>query len=228
MHPQSISTELALRAFEADAAFSASLASLQEQVANERAGIPAGLAFANQHGFSWLFRPSGDGLTEAVLRHSGGAEEKALGDDPAGLILGLLGLSALQRVQAAEPENFMQETHKAAEVQPQPATGTLVLEAAQSLAAVTGGVVVEEQEDEPAGAAAGRAQGDPLTDDEKAAAVAMVKAMDAAQRKAFTIAFRHAFEVPAAERAIAPLITEWRHLEFVDRFTGEAAGVVVP
>jgi hypothetical protein len=226
MHPDPISTELALRAFEADAAFSTALATLQEQVAHDRAGIPAGLALANQHGFSWLFRPTGDGLTEAVLRHSGGAEEKALGDDPAGLILGLLGLSALQRIQASEPEEFMQETHKAAEVQPQSGTGSLVLEAAQSLAAATGGAVVEEEE--PAEAAPGRAQDDPLTDDEKAAAVAMIKAMDGPQRKAFSIAFRHGFEVPATEKAIAPLIQQFRHLQFVDRFTGEAAGVVVP
>lgn len=223
MHSPPISTELALRAFEADTLFSVSLAELQEQVATKRVGIPSGLALANQHGFSWLFRPASDGQTEAVLRHSGGAEEKALGDDPAGLILGLLGLSALQRIQAAEPENFMQETHKAAEVQPQSGTGSAVLEAAQSLAVAPDGEIIEDEAKRP-----NRAQDDTLSDDEKAAAVAMIKVMDAAQRKAFTIAFRHAFEVPAAERAVAPLITQWRHLEFIDRFTGEAAGLVKP
>jgi len=44
------------------------------------------------------------------------------------------------------------------------------------------------------------------------------------QRKAFTIAFRDAFRVDREERSITPLITEQRHLTFIDRFTVEAAG----
>ena len=99
-----MSTELALRAFEADAAFSASLAQLQEQVAGQPA-VPQALALANQHGFCWLFRPAGDGLIEAVLRHSAGSEEKAIGQEPLRLILGLLGVYALvPQAQPAEPE----------------------------------------------------------------------------------------------------------------------------
>ena len=209
-----MSTELAIRAFEADAAFSLSLAELQEQVASQPA-VPQALALANQHGFSWLFRPAGDGLVEAVLRHSAGSEEKAIGEEPLPLVLGLLGVSALvSRAQPAEPE-AMQKMHSSA-----PAA---VDEAAQALATATDGAVVDEPE-----TALERSQDDSLSEDEKAAAVAMVKVMDAAQRKAFTIAFRHAFEVPSSERAIQPLITELRHLQFIDRFTIEAAGGVAP
>ena len=203
-----MSTELALRAFEADAAFSTSLAKLQEQLTDQP--LEQALALANQHGFSWLFRPAGEGLVEAVLRHSAGSEEKALGFEPLNLVLGLLG--ALPSDQPAEPE-VMQKTHH-----PAPAA---VDEAAQALAAATDGAVADDPE-----TALERSQDAPLSEDEKAAAVAMVKVMDVAQRKAFTIAFRHAFEIPSSERAIQPLITELRHLQFIDRFTIEAAGGV--
>jgi hypothetical protein len=97
-------------------------------------------------------------------------------------------------------------------------------------------VAEEEEEEEEAAApdpdpepeASGRATIDPLTWNERCAALAMVKGMTADQRKSFALAFRHAFSVPREEKAIAPLITQWQHLQFVDRFTGEAAGVVVP
>jgi len=56
----------------------------------------------------------------------------------------------------------------------------------------------------------------------------MIKAMAAEQRRQFTIAFRHAFEVPASEKAIAPLFQQFQHLAFIDRFTIEAAGGVAP
>ena len=208
-----MSTELALRAFEADAAFSASLAQLQEQVAGQPA-VPQALALANQHGFCWLFRPAGDGLIEAVLRHSAGSEEKALGEDPLTLILGLLG--ALPNAQPAEPEP-MQNLHNSEAVEPAAGTDSLLAKAAAEVA-------LQLNAESPS--VAERAQDDPLSDAEKTAAVGMVKVMDVAQRKAFTIAFRHAFQVPASERAIQPLITELRHLQFIDRFTVEAAGGV--
>jgi hypothetical protein len=215
MHMPSLSTELALRAFEADAAFSAALAQLQRQLPG--LSTVAALGAANDAGFSWLFRPVEDGgAIEAILRHSAGSEEKAIGSDPAGLILGLLGVLQLeQEDQPADPE-VMQETHKPAEA-PDPAA--VVDAAAESLAAATSGAVVPEQ---------GRAPDDPLTPEEKAAAVAMVKAMTADERKAFTISFRSAFRVPSSEKAIAPLLQQFKHLDFVDRFTGEAAGVPRP
>jgi hypothetical protein len=68
----------------------------------------------------------------------------------------------------------------------------------------------------------------PLSDEQKAAALEMVKVMDAEQRKAFTISFRSAFSVPREVKAIAPLILQLQHLHFVDRFTVEAAGGVAP
>ena len=218
MHSPPLSTELALRSFEADAAFSAALAQLQRQLPG--LSTVAALGAANDAGFSWLFRPVDDGgAVEAILRHSAGSEEKAIGSDPAGLILGLLGVfQQEQAAQPAEPED-MQKTHIPA---PAPEPAAAVEAAAESLAAATSGAVVANP-DQP-----GRAPDDPLTDAEKAACVAMVKQMDAAQRKAFAIHFRNAFKVPSEEKAIAPLMVEFRHLDFVDRFTGEAAGVPRP
>jgi hypothetical protein len=68
----------------------------------------------------------------------------------------------------------------------------------------------------------------PLTAEQQAQARGWVGSMSAAQRKAFATAFRHAFSVDPAEKSVAPLITEWRHYEFVDRFVIEAAGGVAP
>lgn len=212
-----LSVELALKAFEADAAFSAALAQLQPQLLG--VSTAAALVAANQAGFCWLFRPVDGTTTEAVLRHAGGSEEKAIGSDPLPLLLGLLGVLDLpQQAQAVDPEPAIQETH-----QPEQDAVSVLDSAAASLAAATDGVVIEEPAEPEARAAA-----DPLSEDEKAAAVAMVKAMSVEQRRQFTIAFRHAFRVPSSEKAVAPLLVQFRHLEFVDRFTGEAAGVPKP
>ena len=216
MHqPQLLSTELALRAFDADAAFSAALAQLQLETHGQ--GAANVLAAANEAGFCWLFRPIDGEVTEAILRHSAGSEEKALGDDPLALILGLLGAFPLeQEAQPVEPDKKMREAHKPAD----PVAAVDV--AAESLAAATCGVVITEP------AQPGRAPEDPLSDQEKAAAIQMIKEMDAAERKSFTISFRSAFKVPASEKAIAPLIVQFQHLDFVDRFTGEAMGMPRP
>ena len=215
MHP--LSTELALRSFEADASFSAALAEFQAKTEPGLNPIEAA-RYATAHGFSWLARPSGPGLIEVRLRHSGGADAAAEGSSVTELLAGLLGLvpgdepvapPALplqQEAQASEPPQILQKLHKSAEA---------VEAAAESLAAATGGTVVEEEGPDPA---------TPLTDEQKAAALEMVRAMDAAQRKAFTISFRSCFSVPASAKAVAPLITELKHLHFVDRFSVEAAG----
>jgi hypothetical protein len=63
-----------------------------------------------------------------------------------------------------------------------------------------------------------------LTPDEIEAAVGLVKVMTPANRKAFAIAFRNAFEVPDNVVRIAGEITQLRHLDFIDRFNMEAAG----
>ena len=216
MHP--LSTELALRSFEADALFSAALAEFQAETEPGLNPIQAARD-ATRYGFSWLARPCGQGLIEVRLRHSGGADAAAEGSSVTELLAGLLGLVPTdetpaaaplplhQQAQAPEPPQIMREVHKP----PEP-----VEAAAESLAAATGGTVVEE--DEPPGT--------PLTDEQKAAALEMVRAMDAAQRKAFTISFRDAFKVPSSAKAVAPLITELKHLHFVDRFSVEAAGGV--
>jgi hypothetical protein len=56
----------------------------------------------------------------------------------------------------------------------------------------------------------------------------MIKALSADQRNKFTISFRDAFRVPREAKAIAPLITEVRHMEFCDRWSIEASGGVAP
>lgn len=63
-----------------------------------------------------------------------------------------------------------------------------------------------------------------LTEQEKAAAIDMIKAMEQAQRRVFSKAFREVFQVPADAKAITPFITRLEHLHYIDRVTVEAAG----
>jgi len=232
MHPQSLSIELAQRRFDADAAFSEALAAFQAALPAETGNPVQAARAANAHGFGWLCRPAGDGLVEVRLRHQGGAEEVAVGESVALLLAGLLGLPLItdelvpafpveQQGQAAEPDQppVVVVTPAPATSAPRPApapAAEVVAEAAASLAAATSGAVVADEPD-PA---------TPLSDTERAAAVEMVKALTAEQRKVFTIAFRDAFRVPRDAKSIIPVITELRHLHFIDRFTVEAAGGV--
>lgn len=63
-----------------------------------------------------------------------------------------------------------------------------------------------------------------LSDQEKASAVDMVKAMPPDRRRAFTKTFREVFSIPAEAKQIAPFFTELQHLHFIDRYTVEASG----
>ena len=76
---------------EADQAFAAALCEFQQQAAAH--GTTAGLlASAHEHGFCWFSRPATEVLgIQVVLCHVGGATHYAHGDDPAQLLLGLLG-----------------------------------------------------------------------------------------------------------------------------------------
>lgn len=224
MHP--LSTELALKAFEADQAFSAALAQFQAEVAPGTNPVQAARQ-ATAHGFCWFSRPSEPGFVEVRLRHSGGADSVAEGSSVAELLAGLLGLVWPQEAQAPEPEilcnkRIIQETTAEPEPEPEPAPGPDTLKvAAESLAAATSGAVVAEPTDEPDPTT-------PLTAEQKAVAINMIKSLTADQRQAFTISFRDAFRVDRAVKAIAPVIQQLQHLHFCDRWSVEAAGGVAP
>lgn len=203
---QPLSTELALRAFEADQAFSTALAAVQASFKPGLSPIEAARA-ANAHGFAWLSRPCDDdpALVQVCLRHQGGAETAAVGENIAQLLAGLLGIALQPAVQTSEPEGSTDDA-------------PLVCPAVRPAAPATPEPEPEpiEEHSEPAAQL--------LDEQQKATAVSMCKAMDAATRKAFTIAFRDAFRVDRDQRSIIPLITELKHLEFIDRFSIEAAG----
>lgn len=202
---QPLSTELALRAFEADQAFSTALAAVQASFKPGLSPIEAARA-ANAHGFAWLSRPCDDdpALVQVCLRHQGGAETAAVGENIAQLLAGLLGIALQPAVQTSEPEGGTDDAPlvcpavRPATPEPEPQPEPI------------------EEHSEPAAQL--------LDEQQKATAVSMCKAMDAATRKAFTIAFRDAFRVDRDQRSIIPLITELKHLEFIDRFSIEAAG----
>jgi hypothetical protein len=220
-----MSTELALRAFEADASFSAALAAFQAEVPLGIGPIEAA-RLATAHGFCWFSRPSEPGFLEVRLRHSGGADSVAEGSSVAELLAGLLGLAWPQEAQAAEPEEkcslriMSPSEHAEPAAKPEPLP---VQVAAESLAAATSGTVVEEPVADP--------EPDPttpLTDEQRAVAIGMIKSLTADQRQAFTISFRDAFRVERSVKAIAPVITQLQHLQFCDRWSIEAAGGVAP
>ena len=223
MHP--MSTELALRAFEADASYSAALAEFQATVPDNIHPIQAARQAAAL-GFCWFSRPIDIGFVEVRLRHSGGADSVAEGSSVPELLAGLLGIVWPQVAQAAEPEEKCgsrimspgEHAEPEAPAKPEP-----VQVAAESLAAATSGVVVTEPVTDPE-----PDPSTPLTAEQKALAINMIKSLTADQRQAFTISFRDAFRVERSVKAIAPVITELRHLHFCDRWSIENAGGVAP
>ena len=218
-HIPLLSTELALRAFEADCAFSTALVAVQ--ALGQPSSLAVLLAAANDHSFAWTIKAKrvhefGQSYLDwqATLRHVGGAEESATAASADLALASLLGFPSLGTGRAFEPEG-LQNTHPAPEPQ-------VELESE----AVAVAEVEPEPEPQP-----DQLEPDPattLSDEQKAAALEMVKVMNAEQRKAFTISFRDAFRVPREVKAIAPLIQQLQHLHFVDRFTVEAAGGVAP
>ncbi len=195
------------------------------------------LALMPAYGLSWYVYLAGD-ENELRLSHSSGGDLLLFYDFPLTLELclsGLIGLRSVVLPVAPEPASEPAPepapepaSEPATEPAPEPAPvapsapGPDAIEAAaESLAAATAGQVIPEPTTEPDPET-------PLTDEQKASAVEMVKQMTAEQRKAFTIAFRDAYNVPREARAVAPYILQLKHLHFVDRFTVEAAGGVAP
>ena len=239
--PPPLSSELAVRAFDAETAFNKALAAFQAENLPLEKSLAEFLQAANRAGFSWSIRAvDTDGCLELSLFHQGGAEITCT-TAPEGQLRSLLSLLGALPMPAAEasPQPAAQSLAAgtdgavAAEPSPEPAASspfvTLVLAAqagnahaeaaiaAQSLAAGTDGAVAAEPASDPT---------TPLTAEQQATAVAMVGAMSQAERRAFSVAFRNAFNVPRSVASLVPLITERQHLEFVDRFTTEAAGGV--
>jgi len=223
MHP--MSTELALRAFEADASYSAALAEFQATVPENIHPIQAARQAAAL-GFCWFSRPIDTDFVEVRLRHSGGADSVAEGSSVPELLAGLLGIVWPQVAQAAEPDekcdSRIMSHGKHAEPEA-PAEPEPVQVAAESLAAATSGVVVAEPVADPEPDPA-----TPLTAEQKAVAINMIKSLTADQRQSFTISFRDAFRVERSVKAIAPVIQQLRHLHFCDRWSIENAGGVAP
>jgi hypothetical protein len=214
-----MSTDLALRAFEADASFSAALAEFQATVPDGLHPVRAARQAA-AFGFCWFSRPIDEAFVEVRLRHSGGADSVAEGSSVPELLAGLLGIVWPGDAQAAEPEGKCDLRIKCPSGQSEPEP---VQVAAESLAAATSGTVVAEPvaDPEPDPTA-------PLTAEQKAVAINMIKSLTTDQRQAFTISFRDAFRVERSVKAIAPVIQQLQHLHFCDRWSIENAGGVAP
>lgn len=225
---QSISTELALRAFNADCEFSSALSELQSH-SHGITCVPSLLASANKHGFSWILRPSRPPIEqpwEVVLRHIGGAEEAAYGDNCGDLLNHLLGFPLLAATQPQSSKHSEEglEPSKQPELKPtedaakpaarrDPEKQTTTVNGAAPAGLGTEGL----SPDRPTAL---------LSEQQRLAAIEMVKVLNPNARKAFTSHFRSAFKVPGSEKSLIPLITELQHLQFIDRFTVESSGGV--
>jgi hypothetical protein len=234
----SLSTQLAIRTFDADAEFCAALAEFQK--APREALIVAEARRASEYGLSWYARPSEVAAFQVVLCHKGGAEREADGESISALLAGLLGHPlahdvAVVAAQASEPES-RDLAVEAFNADPAFASFNCIPEtpaqvAAESLAAATGGAVVlgpSEYVPDPEVVDPGFDPSQPLTDGEIAEAVAMLKGFNPEERKSFTISFRSAFRVPREEKGISPLIKQARHLKFFYDWKAEANGKVAP
>jgi hypothetical protein len=231
------SPELAVRAFVAETEFNQALSSFQGDNLPllPRTDAASFLQAANRAGFSWTIRAARGDSVELALLHDGGAESDITTTAAALLptLLGLLGVfPAVHQAdpQPVEPDavavidGVIHVCGDTAWLSTPPGNDAAI--AAQSLAVATdGAVAAADPASEPATPLT--APDAPLSEEQKAAAVAMVGAMSMAKRTAFTIAFRNAFSVPRGEVSLVPLITQIQHLEFIDRFTTEAAGGVV-
>ena len=169
-------------------------------------------------GFCYVIRQDSDSV-EVCLRHVGGAEEISSADSatlvsPAILLAGLLGIPVDPDAQPSDPE---EHAEKPKQVQPEPIAKC----ASEPDPDLMG-------PDSPPDRPGNHPSLQPLTVEQTTAAVLMVKEMDAAQRKSFTIAFRHAFSIDPSVLRIASEIKQVQHLEFIDRFTCEAAGTPSP
>lgn len=226
------------------AAFYAALAALQAQLTPATTMAEA-LALLPAHGLAWYLLPGdADECHELRLCHAEGHSLASWSTPGASLrvaLAGLIGLPALllgpadpvaepqapPTAEPAPPHCWLQGRAGSPPVEPkpEPAAPAAIEAAAASLAEATGGTVVEEAEAEAEDPSHST---EPLSEADRATTLELVKAMTAEQRRAFTIAFRDAFSVPREARAVAPLITQERHRQFVCRFVDEAEGVPAP
>ena len=200
-------------------------------VAPNLRAVLAAAAPAFKQGFAYTASFWGQELT-VTLHHSGAelgssapAAVDSYSETCARLLAGLLGIPLLDADQAAEAEPVAGTEPTPAEVvRPQLQQDKPQVTNPEPVAPEP--VEEDEEFDEI---------GDPepstdihrtLSDQEKAAAVDMVKALPADRRRTFTKAFREVFAVPADAKQIVPFISELQHLQFIDRYTVEAAGGV--
>jgi hypothetical protein len=244
--PEPISAELALKHFEAECKFNAALAQFQSGLKPvpdlSMATVVEAAKPAFKVGFSWIVRQDADRI-EVCIRHSGGAEEYSISDaatlcSPSLLLAGLLGISVEPPVPV-QASNTEQQDKGQSEVRCELyAENASSPEQAVEEVQEPGPVEVEnepvEEEpdvmgpDSPPEISGDHRSLEPLTPKEIATAIKMVQVMPAQQRKSLTIAFRNAFNVPRTTLKIIGEITQKRHLDFIDRFTCEAAGIPSP
>ena len=229
--PDHLSAELIRLQWDAECQFNAALAQFQAAV---KPVAELNLATIVDHarpafdlGFCYLVRQDSDGV-EVILRHSGGAEQGSSADaatlcSPALLLAGLLGIPLAMPGQAADPEQHAEEPEQV-QAEPYAQDAPEPVEPEPEAPAEPDLMGPDSPPDRP---------GDhpslaPLSQEQIDAALSMIRQMTVPQRKAFSISFRTAFEIDASVTRIATEITQRQHLDFIDRFTIEAAGGVAP
>lgn len=214
--------ELMQRHFDAECAFNAALAQFQAVVQPiPNFALPTVLEAARPafaQGFCYLIREQRGELVEVALRHKDGAEEISCAPldvaAPGLLLAELLGIPVSTATQAVDLDQSTPQATPTQHVEPRlPGPGSEPADEPDLMGP-----------DSPADIPGDDPSLTPLTAQQNEAALAMIKQMDPAARKAFQIAFRNAFDLDRNVTRITPHITQLRHLEFIDRFSVEAAG----
>ncbi len=235
--PDHLSAELIRLQWDAECQFNAALAQFQAAV---KPVAELNLATIVDHarpafdlGFCYLVRQDSDGV-EVILRHSGGAEEISSADaatlcSPALLLAGLLGIPVAGPAQAGDPEQHVDDPEQ---VQAEHCSeNELATAEPEAVAAEPEPAPVEPDlmgPDSPPDRPGDHPSLEPLSQEQIDLALGMIRVMTVPQRKMFSVAFRNAFNIDASVRSISPEITQRQHLDFIDRFTIEAAGGVAP
>jgi hypothetical protein len=153
---------------------------------------------AAHHGFSWSFEAGHNSSFVVHLNHCGGHSVFARGSSVTTALGGLLGIP---------PDELPPLCPDDATPQASPSPEPIV----PVVKPIKEDFVSDETELQ-------------LSDEDIKTAIDLISAMNAETRKNFSISFRHAFKVDRGEKSLQPLITQVKHLQFIQRFVNEVEG----
>jgi hypothetical protein len=210
------------------------LSSLQQEFSPDET-LQTALPKAVKKGFSFQSWHTKENAHNYALNHFGGHSlilkaDFDLYDTPQAIVAGLLGLPVamglLPAVSDAAAAPAPAAAPEKAPVAPAPAAAP---EKAPEPGAETYDEFMEGTDPtDPDPSADLSTSTEPLSDEEKAGLLAMLRALPPAQSKAAIVTFRKAFHISPTITRPGDAITEQRHMQFLTRLIDEAEGIPAP